>query len=157
MKQFLTILFILISYFTNAQVNDSAIRQQVLSKGVTDSTYVFGMWDGDTGTETHLRYLGVVETAKGNYKILTSMFIWGLSQRATNRILIFDENNDYVGEYAGLQADELPYKSENNSLYFLYDDEKKCTVVIDFSKGIPEMIFLNCDGRGDMYYFSKAD
>ena len=73
---------------------DHKIRQLVLLNGIRDSVYIFGKWNENSGTETHLKYLGDVLTKKGmKLKILTSVYYWGKSHRATSRILIFNVKN----------------------------------------------------------------
>ena len=58
------------------QVNDHAIRQEVLERGVFDSTFVFGEWTEDGGTETHLTLLGrVSDTKHGCFKVMTAVCI----------------------------------------------------------------------------------
>lgn len=70
------------------QVNDNSIRQQVLKEKKADSLFVFGRWTINGGTETHLKYLGQVMTSDGRiFKIMDSCWFWGLSHRATSRII----------------------------------------------------------------------
>jgi len=82
------------------QVNNINIRQQVLQKGIIDSVFVFGKWTEESQTETQLKYLGDLTTKAGQtFKIMNSIWLWGLSKRATSRILIFNFKNQYVGNY----------------------------------------------------------
>lgn len=154
----LTLIFISLSIF--GQVNDDSIRQEVLNKDVTDSLYVFGEWNETEGTETHLRYLGVVKTDKGNFKIMTSSWYWGLSKRATSRILVFSNENKYLGNYYVGMTYDLPEKIMNNQIIFMHsesdDCDKKVTTRLTFENGIPEQFFLECkNGYGDIYSFDK--
>ena len=85
----LTLTFAMLS--AGGQVADQNIRLQVLQKGIVDSTSIFGKWTESGNTETQLTYLGRVTTKHGHtFKIVNSVWIWGLSQRATSRILIFN-------------------------------------------------------------------
>lgn len=51
--------------FSSAQVNSENIRQNVLQKAIVDSTFIFGKWTENGGTETHLKYLGQLTTVHG--------------------------------------------------------------------------------------------
>ena len=142
------------------QVNDETIRQEVLNKNITDSLYVFGEWNETEGTESHLKYLGVIKTKKGNFKIMTSSWYWGLSKRATSRILVFTNENIYLGNYYVGMTYDLPEKIENNQIVFMHsesdDCDKKVITRLTFDDSIPEQFFLECkDGYGDIYSFDK--
>ena len=142
------------------QVNDDSIRKVVLNNNITDSLYVFGKWEEIEGTETHLRYLGTIKSPAGEFKILTSSWFWGLSKKATNRVLVFDEKNNYIGNYYVGMTYDLPEKIENNQIVFLHsnsDDCNKETITrLSFENGIPDEFFLECkDGYGEIYSFEK--
>src|SRR5215218_6252410 len=82
----------------NGQVDDQNMWQTVLEKTKVDSTFIFGRWTEKGETETRLTYLGQVNTKHGQtFKIVNSLWLWGLSQRATSRILVFNSKNQYVG------------------------------------------------------------
>lgn len=142
------------------QVAPDSLRQVVLSKDVTDSLFIFGEWNETGGTETHLKYLGIIETEAGNFKIMTSCWLWGLSKRATNRILVFTDKNEYCGNYYLTTRADLPEKIENNQLVFLHSESLTCDkntpTRLSFEDGIPQEFFLKCkDGKGDFYSFSR--
>lgn len=112
-------LVLLIPIFVISQINDQNIRIKALQKGLTGKELVFGKWNEKGKTETHLTYLGTVKTNQGKtYKILNSIWIWGLSHRATNRILIFNANNQYLGNYYVTLNTDLPTKLKNRILIF---------------------------------------
>lgn len=141
-------------------MNDDSIRQVVLNNNVTDSLYVFGQWNEIDGTETHLIYLGTIESPEGEYKIMTSSWVWGLSKRTTSRILVFNEKNEYLGNYYVRMTYDLPEKIENNQVVFLHSKTDECDkesiTRLSFENGIPEEFFLECkDGYGDIYTFDK--
>ncbi len=142
------------------QVSDNFIRQQVLKENIVDSLFVFGKWTIIGGTETHLKYLGQVTTSDGRiFKIMDFCWFWGLSHRATSRILIFNEKNQYVGNYCLGMTNDLPEKLENGILMFTNTDKKDCNkslvTKVDLTKGLPKHIFLRCEGEnGDLYNFS---
>jgi hypothetical protein len=136
------------------------MQQLVLKNSVVDSLYVFGKWTSDGTDETNLRYLGIVVTANGqNLKIMNSCWFWGLSHRATSRILIFNDKNLYLGNYYLNTTFDLPDRLQNGKLIFKNIDkcdcEKNLTTEVDFSQGIPKNIFIKCKGdEGDLYIFS---
>jgi len=156
----ISLIFLFVSLNLFGQINNDSIHQVVLKNNVTDSLYVFGKWNENNGTETQLKYLGVIKTDKGNYKIITSCRLWGLSKRATNKVLIFSEDNKYLGNYYLTMKYDLPEKIENNQLVFLHSESNNCnkkTITrLSFDNGIPEQFFLECkDGYGEIYSFDK--
>jgi len=156
----ISLILLFFSLISFGQVNDESIRQEVLKNNVIDSLNIFGKWDKIGGTETHLKYLGIIKTKKGNYKIMTSCWLWGQSKRATNRILIFSIDNKYLGNYYLTSRNDLPEKIEKNQLVFLHsknDDCDKNTITkLSFEKGIPAQFFLECkDGSGDIYSYNR--
>lgn len=162
MKIKLIILILISSLAKTAmgQVNDNSIRQQVLKENIVDSLFVFGRWTVNGDTETHLKYLGQVMTSNGQiFKIMNSCWFWGLSHRATSRILVFNGKNQYVGNYCLGMTNDLPDKLENGILIFTNTDNEGCdkslVTKVDLTKGLPKHIFLRCEGEnGDLYSFS---
>ena len=146
--------------FIFAQTNDEFIREDALHKGKIGKKLTYGKWNQNGGTETELTYLGTIKTNKTAYKILNSSWIWGMSKRATNRIIIFDASNQYIGNYYVTTKCDLPNRIENEKLIFLRSDCENCDSIenqIDFTNGIPEQIFINCKGEyGDLYSFDKT-
>ena len=132
---------------------------QVIKSGKIDSLYVFGKWTQDGQTQTELKYLGQIISDSGKiYKVLNSCWIWGLSQRATNRILIYDYENKYIGNYYLITKSDLPDKIENGKLIFKNSDKEDCDksiiTKIDFKHGLPKKIFINCKGNdGDIFVY----
>jgi len=154
------ILTLTFALHTNAQVNDQANRQIVLEKSIVDSLFKFGKWTEKGGTETHLTYLGKVTTKNGQtFKILKSSWFWGLSQRATSRILVFKDNNKYVGNYYVTMTTDLPTKMENGKLIFKNIDndcDKYLTTIVELKNGLPKQFFRKCKGTyGDIYSFDN--
>ncbi|MFB9078708.1 hypothetical protein ACFFWB_15055 [Flavobacterium procerum] len=94
------ILIIIMPKFGNAQVKDEHLRLEVLHKNKIGKEFIFGKWNDKGGTETSLTYLGILKTDKGKaYKIMNSVWTWGMSCRSTSRILIFNAKNQYLGNY----------------------------------------------------------
>jgi hypothetical protein len=163
MNSKLLISFILFFVSLNllGQENDDSIRKAVLKSNVTDSLYVFGEWNEAGGTETHLRYLGVIKSLNDEYKIMTSSWFWGQSKRATSKILVFDLTNRYIGCYNVGMTYDLPEKIENSQIVFLHsktnDCDNKNVTRLSFENGIPHEFFVECkDGYGDVYSFSMV-
>ena len=153
------ILFGVLLTEASAQGTDDYIRQKVLQKSVIGRLFVFGKWNENGGTETHLRYLGKVITRKGHtYKIVNSIWIWGLSRRATSRVLIFNDRNQYIGNYYLTLVTDLPTQLKNGKLIFKNTDincDKKQVTLVDFRNGIPKQFFRKCNGSGDIYVFDS--
>lgn len=141
----------------SAQMDENAIRQEVLKKNITDSLFVFGKWTEDGEDETRLKYLGKIYRKDGSViKVMTSCWIWGYSKRATSRILIFDNKNHFLGDYYLSMTYDLPEYIENGKLVFTHSETDDCDafVKIDFANELPEQFFLECkDGMGDIYNF----
>jgi hypothetical protein len=144
-RLFFILIAILVPVIGKGQVNDKNIRLDVLHKSVIGKEFVFGKWDDQGGTETRLKYLGSIKTEKGNkYKIMNSIWIWGLSHRATNRILIFNGRNQYLGNFAVTTVTDLPTELKNGILIFRNTDtdcDKKAVSKINFKKGLPKEFF----------------
>lgn len=133
---------------------------RVLKNAEIGRTHIFGAWTADNDGETHLKYLGQFRAANGKiYKIMTSVWLWGLSKRATNRILIFDQENHYLGNYKITMLDDLPFKMEQGKLRFknTYECKDRSSFVIDLRPGIPNKIFIKCTKEvGDEYLFEST-
>jgi len=108
-----------------------------------------------------LVYLGDIETKKGKkIKILTSRWYWGLSPRATSRIIVFNQKNQYLGDYYLTMTYDVPNKIEGTSLVFINEKGSDCTpdlaTKVNFRNGIPKSFFLRCKGQyGDIYSFAQ--
>lgn len=159
----LNIIFVLLLIISNdvfGQTDNRDYRVEVLKKNIIGKEFTFGKWNEEDGTETRLKYLGTVKTEKGKvYKIMNSIWIWGLSKRATNRILIFNQKNQYLGNYYVTMLNELPTEIKNSYLIFKNIDEdcdKNVETKINFKYGIPKTIFRKCDNKsGDEYSFEQ--
>ena len=156
----LFILALSLNFSVYSQVNYH-VHQKVLENNIVDSLFIFGKWTKTGDTETHIKYLGKVTTSAGRVlKIMNSCWFWGLSQRATSRILIYNDKNQFLGNYYLTMTSDLPYKLDKGKLLFSNIGKEGCNkkiiTSIDFSKGIPKTIFLKCDSsRGDIYTFSS--
>ena len=158
----LTIILVLLSnsvWLSYGQTEADSIRRIVLENNEIGTQFKFGEWKETGETETRLIYLGVIKSSTGTYKLMTSVWIWGLSQRATSRILLFNEGDELLGNYYVTMSD-LPEKIENNQLVFLHTQSNECDkskiTRLSFEKGIPSEFFLECnDDGGEIYTFDK--
>ena len=156
----LVLSFTLVAVYSNGQINDHKIRLQVLKKGVVDSLFIFGKWTESGQEETHLKYLGKMITRSGQtFKIVNSSWFWGHAHRATSRILIFNEKNQYIGNYYLTVVDDLPTSLENGNLIFHNTDagcDKKVVTIINLKNGLPKSFFRKCKIKlGDIYTFDS--
>jgi hypothetical protein len=160
-KTLFTLIFSILTVCSKGQLNEQKIRQHVLEKGNIDSVFVFGKWSKAGQTETHLKYLGQVVTKAGQtFKVLNSSWYWGISKRATSRILIFNNHNQYIGNYYLTTTTDLPTNMRNGELIFRNTDEdcdKDLITTIDLKNGLPKQFFRKCkDNDGDIYSFDKT-
>lgn len=157
---FLTLTLTIGQSFSSGQVNAQNIQQNVLQKAIVDSTFIFGSWTENGGTETHLKYLGQLTTVHGQtFKILNSTNFWGLSHRATSRILVFNDKNKHVGTYYVTMVTDLPTKLENGKFIFKNMPEvcdNNLITVADLKKRLPKQFFRKCKGEyGDIFSFEN--
>ena len=109
-----------------------------------------------------LIYLGKVRTKNGRtLKIMTSRWYWGSVPRATSRIIIFNNKNQYVGDYYLTMTYDIPDKIEGNSIVFINDKTSGCDTnlitKISFRNGIPKKILVNCSEKSlDIYVFENV-
>jgi hypothetical protein len=158
LRIFLLITLPLIS--ANGQTEGQNHHQKVLRKGIIGNTFVFGKYTEKGGTETHLTYLGQVKTKHGEtFKILNSVWIWGYSRRATSRILIFNQKDQYVGNYLLTMTHDLPTELRQGKLIFRNTPEEcdqNLITVINLKNGLPNQFFRKCKNKsGDIYHFSS--
>jgi hypothetical protein len=160
MKTYITFLFIISSIVAFAQTGNRNYRVEVLKKNVIQKEFVYGKWTEKGETETRLKYLGLLNAKNGKvYKIMNSVCLWVLSGRATNRIVVFNKKNQYLGNYYITMSNELPIEIKNGYLIFKNIDEdcdKRIETKINFNYGIPKSIFRKCSTElGDAYNFEE--
>jgi len=136
------------------QMTSDNIKDIVLKKAIKDSLFVVDTSQSGNHDETQLRYLGILKSTDGRiFKIMSYCWIWGISQRATNRILIYNKANQYLGNYKLDTKDELPTKIEGNKLIFSIKENERVGLLqihISFEKGLPKHIFIK---NGNLYVF----
>lgn len=132
-----------------AQEKDEHIRLEVLRKNIIGKEFVFGKWNDNGGTETSLTYLGTLKSNNGKtYKIMNYVWTWGMSCRATRRILIFNHKNQYLGNYYAPTGSSLPKEIKDGILVFANKDrecDKKIISKISFKNGLPKEIYVACN------------
>jgi len=158
-KSVLLFCFILSCSISTAQIDDNVIRIQVLENNKVNKKYTFGNWTENGGVQTDLIYLGFATAAKGRiFKILTSVWHWGQSHHTTSKILIYNDQNQYLGEYNVGAIYDLPNELKNGVLCFYHDKTDNCDqddhTYVDLKKRLPHKFFLKCKGSyGDIYSF----
>src|SRR5436853_2742505 len=102
--------------------------QHVLTKNKIDSSYLFDTSNKvDRHNKTILRYLGTVKTIDGRFfKVLTYEFVWGSNYHTSASIYIFNDKNQYVGQYHLGDALDLPTQLKNDRLLFTNGDNDSC-------------------------------
>ncbi len=161
MKFIHILIFLFVSISLPAQINQTKAFQLVLEGDEIGKEYTFSKRAKDLYDSLILVYLGEITTDKKRVlKILTSRWYWGSSPRATSRIIIFNQQNQYIGDYYLTMNYDIPKKIEDRSLVFFHMSPSECdpTLItrISFKKGIPKRFFLKCKGKqGDFYSFSQ--
>ncbi|TWO31097.1 hypothetical protein E1J38_014245 [Seonamhaeicola sediminis] len=160
MKQLIIALFCLCFYLPcSSQSQNEDFMITVLKYNIKEQTYIFGEWNpSDNQSEIHLNYLGDIETSDATkYKIMTSSRYWGPTKKITNKILVFDRNHNFLGNYYLNTKCELPTQIVDNQLIFKPVECTNCSYSItkvDFHNGIPENFYLGCrPGLGSLYSF----
>lgn len=157
---YITIIFSLLLIQSFGQVDHSKLRLRVLIQNKIGKEFKFS--DSKDSTKLYLKYLGQLSTRKGvTYKIVASIYIWGMSHRATSRIVVFTKGNKYVGNYYITVFNDLPNKVINNRLIFTNSDpncDKKVMTKLSFVNGIPAHFFQECKkNTGDFCSFSSEE
>ncbi|MDN3584501.1 hypothetical protein [Mucilaginibacter flavus] len=159
LKQLTLLLLIILSTKTFGQTKQQDLRLSILRKNIVGHDFVFKT---EENTTTHLKYLGILRSKKGDiYKVMNSIWLWGQAHRATSRILIFNGNNQYLGNYYLAVTDDLPSFIKDNELVFINDAKDndcdlKSITRINFNNGLPNKFFRKCRGdSGDFYSFDS--
>jgi|GEM_PF-1449641 hypothetical protein len=139
------------------------LRFKVVKAGIVGKKYYRDYTKNKKCNKTCITYLGQIKTSQNKiYKILTCFYVHGASCRGSSRIVIYDIDNKYVGNYALTMPDDLPNKIIDNKLIFT-EANTGCKFrkgfQISFDEGLPANIWLPCDeaGLGDSYPFSVEE
>jgi len=160
--RFLFILFSIAFTPIFGQVNPNNDRQIVLRHNKIGKMYVFDRSTKNSFDKTELTYLGKLKAKDGrSFKVIISRWYWGLSPRATSRIVVFDSKNQYLGNYYVGMTYELPTKIENNALVFENNERGNCdsriVTRLSFENGLPQEFFLECkDKMGNVCSFGDG-
>lgn len=146
----------------NAQ-NDFDDYAVVLKTEKIDSAFIF---DRSTIVKNqkdtyinNLTYIGATTTTKGKtYKFINSfLVVGGLSPKGHSRLLVFNNDNQYLGCYHMGMPEDLPERLDNGYLIFKDDSgscDKGIRLKLNLTKGLPKEFFLPCNGNmGDFYKF----
>lgn len=135
------------------------LRLKVIKDSVIGKKFYFDFTKIDGCNKTFISYLGQIKTIKDkNYKILTCFYVHGQSCRGTSRIVIYDLDNKYIGNYYVTMPSDLPDTIINNNLVYLKpnsDCNFRKGAKISFKNGLPKSFFIPCDkaDSGDLYSF----
>jgi hypothetical protein len=94
---------------------------------------------------------------------MNSIWFWGQSHHATSRILVYNVDSKYIGNYLLSIVSDLPSYIQKNRLVFMNgisnnDCNPKSITYIEFDSGIPHSFFRKCNGNtGDIYTFDKSE
>ncbi len=158
MKIILTLLLVLPT-FSYAQVNPFSAYKTVLQHAQAGKQYSFDKSKKSGLDSLVVVYLGQIVTTKGKVlKLITSRLYWGTVPRATSRIVVFNEKNQYLGDYYLTMTYDVPEKIEDNYLVFISNkNSSNCppgvVTRISFRNGIPKLFFVKCNG--DIYSFAQ--
>jgi hypothetical protein len=146
MKGFVFVLLFLTVKSSFSQTDDYNKRIKVLEKDSIGKEYIFGKWTQKKGEELHLKYLGKTSTSSDRIiKIMTSEWIWGEHGRRTCRLVIFNNENQYIGNYY-IDYGDLTVELKNGYLIFT---NKKQTHRVNINNSIPKLL----QGLQDAYLF----
>jgi hypothetical protein len=157
------VFFLLLGFpiLSHSQVNPFKAYKTVLQHAQVGKEYSFDKSRKDDLDSLVVVYLGKIITTKGRVlKLLTSRWYWGSAPRATSRIIVFNEKNQYLGDYYLTMTYDVPDKIEDKSLVFINDMDNNCTpnltTRVSFRNGIPKQFFVKCKGEmGDIYSFAQ--
>lgn len=155
------LIFVFFNHLCFSQTGDKLI-QTVLKKNEKNKTFSFDSSNkkrADEYYKIYITYLGNIKTNDSVRKIVTAKTEFGTNRHTSGSIFIYDTRNKYLGKYNLGDGLDLPGKIEKDQILFFNTNKKECdpTLVtkIDFSKEIPQKIFLKCKGEyGDVYSFS---
>lgn len=152
----LPLIFPILSY---SQVNAFKAYKTVVQHAQVGKEYSFGRSRKNDFDSLVVVYLGQIATTKGRIlKFVTSRWYWGSVPRATSRVVVFNETNQYLGDYYLTMTYDVPSKIEDKSLVFTSNENSSncppgVVTRISFKNGIPKQFFVKCNG--DIYSFAQ--
>lgn len=139
------------------------VRVKALVDNVIGKEYQYNFVERTDCNNSRIKYLGTVTTIKNKkFKLVNSFFVLGQSCRGISRIVVYDMNNKYLGNYHVGMPGNLPDTLINNNLIYLKNDDNckaKKGTKISFEQGLPESIFIPCSNldTGDLYTYSSEE
>ena len=95
------------------------LRIDVLEKNQIGTIYKYDLTGNKDCNLTEIKYLGTVTTNKNKqYKILNSFFVTGNSCRGISRIVKYNTENQYIGNYYVGMPYDLPDTLIGNTLMY---------------------------------------
>jgi hypothetical protein len=91
--------------------------------------------------DDEFKIFGTIKVKGKNIVLANNIHIWGEARRATWRFLLFLDDGTFLGMYYGIAYYPNEIKIEGQKIYFPV--EAKYGNVIDFSKGIPNEIWID--------------
>jgi hypothetical protein len=102
-----------------------------------------GPWE-DGFTEESFTYLGKLQDGAGNmYAVAFLSTIWGSSGRATNRLLVFRGNGDYLGRF----SNQFSSPALKRPFILEYPNSPKLGNKVSFKNGIPSSIWVDGENQ----------
>ena len=130
---------------------------QVLEENNVGKIFAYDFTHKAECNKSKIKYLGIVNVSKREYKILTSFLVTGESCRGSSSIKIYDIENNYFGEYPVGLPEDLPDELKENKLLFSQKNTqcyRRKNYTISLEKELPKEIFIPCtESGGDLYSF----
>lgn len=129
-------------------------EQFVLRQDKVEQEFVFKP-DASMVPEYRFTYLGSVSTKnEGKIKILSLAILTGIyedNKRGNGLVILFNNDNRFLGAYELGDISSLPTKVTENELMFSYNDAS-CDqeTAISFYDSIPKQIFVGCSKLEDL-------
>ncbi|ACU60505.1 hypothetical protein [Chitinophaga pinensis] len=153
----------LIQIFLTACSQNTDYPKQVVEKGEVGKQFEYEIKGDPDRTRYRMTYIGSIKTKSDTtLKFLNLINITGGfdSRKAhyTGAVLLYDQHNNYLGDYAVQDTLSLPVRVEGTTLVFSGQQDCNAITKIDFSNEIPKEIFIKCVGdSGDFYPFDHVD
>jgi hypothetical protein len=141
-----------VSSFQKSNKNDDSfntlkkLRLDVLKADSIGKDFEYDLTGQKGCHKTKLTYLGIVTTKKlKKYKLLNSFWVTGYSCKGISRLVIYDTNNVYLGNYNFDMPYELPDELINNEIVYNSSHEdckNRKGMKISFKSGLPKSFYV---------------
>lgn len=133
------------------------LELEVLMENNIGKVFTYDFTNNIECNKSKIIYLGIVNVAGFDYKMLTRFLVTGESCRGSSSIKIYDLENKYFGEYPVGMPEDLPDELKEDKLIFSQKDTqcfKRKNYVISLKNEFPKQIFIPCtESGGDLYSF----